>query len=271
MPKRRAQPNFPKSAIRNNKQQAYLPQAIAFGDDHAISVISHSFTSTASLRITQTGTGNALEVGDASDPDSTPFVIDQTGTILIGHTAIVPSALGATPKVSIHNTVSELTNELALYNWNSTATANAYLMFNRSFGDTAGSHLTVSANVILGQIGFNGSNGTEFKIAAEIKGECETASGSVVQGRLSFHITGSGDTRRKVMAFKPDRAASISGTLNVKSKLMVDGDDVQHVIDEVVFTYVNTDPATLFGYGTWSSLGSGSLFSAVVYSWRRTA
>lgn len=36
------------------------------------------------LRITQTGTGNALVVEDETNPDSTPFVVDQTGNIGIG-------------------------------------------------------------------------------------------------------------------------------------------------------------------------------------------
>jgi len=36
------------------------------------------------LRITQTGTGNALVVEDETNPDSTPFVVDQTGNMGIG-------------------------------------------------------------------------------------------------------------------------------------------------------------------------------------------
>lgn len=36
------------------------------------------------LRITQTGAGNALLVEDSANPDSTPFVIDASGTLLAG-------------------------------------------------------------------------------------------------------------------------------------------------------------------------------------------
>ena len=46
-------------------------------------VISGS-SSGAALRITQTGTGNALTVEDSSNPDSTPVVIDQSGNLGIG-------------------------------------------------------------------------------------------------------------------------------------------------------------------------------------------
>lgn len=46
-------------------------------------VVSMSSTSTA-LRVTQTGTGNALLVEDATNPDATPFVITNTGRVGIG-------------------------------------------------------------------------------------------------------------------------------------------------------------------------------------------
>ncbi len=39
------------------------------------------------LRITQTGTGNALVVEDSSNPDSTPFVINTNGNVGIGTTS----------------------------------------------------------------------------------------------------------------------------------------------------------------------------------------
>ena len=46
-------------------------------------------TSTDALRITQTGTGNALKVEDSANPDSSPFIIDNDGRVGIGGT---PSA-----------------------------------------------------------------------------------------------------------------------------------------------------------------------------------
>ena len=39
------------------------------------------------LRLTQTGSGNAILVEDSSNPDSTPFVVDATGKVGIGTTA----------------------------------------------------------------------------------------------------------------------------------------------------------------------------------------
>lgn len=43
-------------------------------------------TSTDALRITQTGTGNALKVEDSANPDSSPFVIDASGNVGVGLT-----------------------------------------------------------------------------------------------------------------------------------------------------------------------------------------
>jgi len=51
----------------------------------APSVISVDSSSDA-LRITQTGTGNALVVEDSANPDSTPFIVDSNGNVTIGTT-----------------------------------------------------------------------------------------------------------------------------------------------------------------------------------------
>ena len=49
-----------------------------------------SNTPSPALQITQTGTGAALKVQDSSDPDVTPFIIDNTGQVGIG--TATPSA-----------------------------------------------------------------------------------------------------------------------------------------------------------------------------------
>jgi hypothetical protein len=59
--------------------------AVTIADDGA-TVISANSTTNA-LRITQTGTGNALVVEDSSNPDSTPFVVNTSGNVGIGITS----------------------------------------------------------------------------------------------------------------------------------------------------------------------------------------
>lgn len=46
-------------------------------------------SSSAALRITQTGAGNALLVEDSANPDSTPFAVDASGNVLVGGTTAV--------------------------------------------------------------------------------------------------------------------------------------------------------------------------------------
>jgi len=53
-------------------------------------------TTTNALRITQTGTGNALLIEDDTNPDSTSFLIDQKGTLVIGASAASGTVSNAT-------------------------------------------------------------------------------------------------------------------------------------------------------------------------------
>ena len=50
-------------------------------------LIASVSTSADAVRITQTGTGNALVVEDSNNPDATPFVVTATGNVGIGATA----------------------------------------------------------------------------------------------------------------------------------------------------------------------------------------
>ena len=47
-------------------------------------VINTTSSSTAALRVTQLGTGNAIEVEDSTSPDATRFVVDQNGKVGVG-------------------------------------------------------------------------------------------------------------------------------------------------------------------------------------------
>ena len=58
-------------------------QAAQTGDSYVMVVNA----TTPALRITQTGTGNALEVEDSANPDATPFVVTAAGDVGIGTNA----------------------------------------------------------------------------------------------------------------------------------------------------------------------------------------
>jgi hypothetical protein len=55
-------------------------------------VIDTASSTTAALRVTQRGAGNAIEVEDSTTPDATKFVVDQFGKVGIG---VAPSATAA--------------------------------------------------------------------------------------------------------------------------------------------------------------------------------
>ena len=70
-------------------------------------IIASASTSTDLVRITQTGTGNALVVEDSNNPDISQFVVDATGNVGIGTNTPIS-------KIQISNTSSTISS--ALYN-----------------------------------------------------------------------------------------------------------------------------------------------------------
>ena len=60
---------------------------LATGSAYDVPVVISVNSSSAALRITQTGAGNALLVEDSANPDATPFVIDASGNVGIGTTS----------------------------------------------------------------------------------------------------------------------------------------------------------------------------------------
>lgn len=145
------------------------------------------------VRITQTGTGNALLVEDSASPDSTPFVISNTGSAVIGRTAPVLISAGVQPNLQIlGDTVPTSSLMQVRYN-NDTSAPNIYLGHSRS--TTIGSHTTVATGDNLGNLQFVGSDGTNFISSASVTGGAEgTISTGVVPGRLIFSTANSSGT-----------------------------------------------------------------------------
>jgi hypothetical protein len=126
-------------------------------------------TSNTLVRITQTGSGNALLVEDASNPDSTPFVVTADGRVGVGTTVNTSSRLrvaDTTDQIIVTTGTNELTvrassTEAALYTFQSIPmvfyTNNAERMRIAGTGQItactsllASQNLTVSGNTTLG-------------------------------------------------------------------------------------------------------------------------
>lgn len=78
------------------------------------SLVVNSNSTSETLRITQTGTGDAIRIEDSSNPDSTPTVITKDGDMFIGSSSAVTTVSGLSPKLYIKNGSSGYTGNLAI-------------------------------------------------------------------------------------------------------------------------------------------------------------
>ena len=140
-------------------------------------VISNSSASTA-LRITQTGTGNALFVEDSTNPDATPFVVNASGNVGVGI---------QTPGVLLH-----LQNNTQAAVYLDTGPNNGQISFRR-YNTSVSAPTIVAFGDDLGLIAFSGYDGAGQISAAQILGEVDGTPGTNdMPGRLVFSTTADG-------------------------------------------------------------------------------
>ena len=164
---------------------------VTIADDSSM-IISGS-SSGDMLRITQTGAGNALLVEDSANPDSTPFVVDATGTLVSGATSSYVYAGSAVPPRIQVQSVGGGDSTITATSWATGVNTQARLMLARSEGGVVGTHTVVDSGDNLGQISFQGSDGTSFVEAATISVFADgAASASDMPGRLVFGTTADG-------------------------------------------------------------------------------
>lgn len=158
------------------------------------------------LRITQTGTGNALLVEDSANPDSTPFVINKDGRVSVGSTTYFGITDITTPIMSISSDLAQLS--LSTWNDNSSGLQSG-LQLMRSRGSTIGSNAVLINGDDIGIIRFAGDDGTKFRISASISAVIEGTPGvDDMPGKLLFLTTPQG-------AFNPVSRMQIGSNGNV--------------------------------------------------------
>lgn len=152
-------------------------------DTHAIKGATTLLASSASaaLTVTQTGAGNAFVVEDSASTDSTPFVIDASGKVVVGGATSVTTGL-----VEIQDTGSA---PFALVQTSDTST-------NASWVDAYRKRTTgpvVQSGDRLGGMRFFGNDGTNYIEAASITAEVDGTPGTNdMPGRLVFSTTADG-------------------------------------------------------------------------------
>ena len=151
-------------------------------------VISGSSTGDA-LRITQTGTGNALLVEDAANPDSTPVVIDASGRVIVGSTTNTTGAGGFNLQLTGTSSVAAGSSFSIFSNTN----AAGLNRFTKSRSATINTNSIVLADDALGTTEFCGADGTAYPAAARIEAFVDGTPGTNdMPGRLTFSTTPDG-------------------------------------------------------------------------------
>lgn len=156
------------------------------------SVVINTNNAFDGLRITQTGTGNALVVEDSANPDSTPFLIDGAGDVLFGTRTKFTTRRSTSEHVCSLQNNGTTTNSssilISTFANNNTDTPGVF--FAKSRNATVGSHTVVSSGDTLGTISFGGSDGTRISEAARITSEVDgSAASNDMPGRLVFLTT----------------------------------------------------------------------------------
>jgi len=161
-------------------------------------IVSVADDTNAALRVTQTGTGNALLIEDSSNPDSTPLVVDSVGDLITGSTVSYAGCAvhGTNPatKFQMHGYVSGDVN-INAFSWDSSNVYAGGYVGLKSASDAIGTHTAVSdGDRMVGFVGA-GSDGTNFVrsawIAMDVDGTVATDS---VPSSMKFYTTGVGDT-----------------------------------------------------------------------------
>jgi hypothetical protein len=146
-------------------------------------------TANAAVRITQTGSGNALLVEDSANPDATPFVINADGRLVAGHTSSIllqaSTYLGEFLSSSVNYPLA------AGYTGNSAVGPRFALAKNRS-ADWSTQTIVASGDT-LGDVEFQGSDGTNTIVGARITAAVDGTPGTNdMPGRLVFATTADG-------------------------------------------------------------------------------
>ena len=143
------------------------------------------------LRITQTGADDVLVVEDSANPDNTPFLIDDTGRVLIG--SATSQTFGGSTTIPFQvNGLTFGSAAIAIANWGNVTTGPGYIL-SKSKSGTVGTHTIVASGNQIGLIQFEASDGTGFIEAAKIEAYVDGTPGTNdMPSRLVFSTTADG-------------------------------------------------------------------------------
>jgi hypothetical protein len=138
-------------------------------------VIIDGSSTIPALRVTQTGSGNAFQVDDATNPDTTPFIIDNAGQIVTGYTAPLSafSANVLTPRIQELGTdANGAAIGVAVFSTSvvSSFTAASLELARAYTTSPIGTFTAVPTDTLLGTVNFSAADGAKFRPVASIRG-----------------------------------------------------------------------------------------------------
>lgn len=195
-------------------------------------------TASNAVRITQTGSGNSLLVEDSTSPDSSPFVIDANGVVIVGYTtaqtALNPiSGTNMTPSFQILGSAATASPTFIRED---ASTSPQVVIIGKSRG-TLGTPGAVTSNDGIGRISFQGHDGTNFIRAAQIDVALDNIPGTNdMPGRFVFSTTADG-------AATPTERLRIDSNGNIGIGVTVFGTSAAAVLAIANGTAPTTSPA----------------------------
>ena len=188
------------------------------GTGDLVSAVIKNNSSSPALKVTQLGSGDAFVVEDSASTDSTPFVIDSSGSVIIGQST-ANYGVGAVPKLAVTTTTE---TGLNIMGYSSTSAAPTILL-QRSKSDTVGTTTVVTAGDSLGTIRFAGAGSSSWYLGASISAEVDaTAANGDMPARLVFATTPDGtSTPVERLRINNSGEVGIGGTAGAGQSLSV--------------------------------------------------
>lgn len=176
---------------------------------------------TPALRVTQSGTGNAIVVEDSTNPDLTPFVVNQYGQTIIGKPStrmLFDTTTGVVPSLQIEGDDQGKSSMLLCGDTANTIGGGAVHLGRTRSSTLSGSEIVRDGD-LLGLVSFNGADGNKLvqgaHVAAYVSG---SPSNNDMPTRLVFSTSPEGNATPVERAIiYPDGRTQFNGTFGIKS------------------------------------------------------
>jgi len=147
------------------------------------------------LLVNPDGSGTSFAV--SLDPGTTtaPLVRDSLGRLLVGASTARTNVNGYQPLLQVETAGStDAFNRYASFTYGRNSGGGGFVLaFNRHASTTVGGQATVADTYVLGQLDFNGSDGTNFISGARIQAQVDgTPAAGVMPAWLTFSVTPEG-------------------------------------------------------------------------------